>query len=158
MTPRSSLDPATQAAYDGGIFAKILREAAEDRQRKRQDAAARPPLSAAVFVDDDDCRSSAESLAISNMLENAPDAETGAAMLREVARARLRESMPAFWMLEELANPALAATPRTRQPSLPPPVGDGQDWRKRPRKRRAPTARPRVERPVMRPLAMLAAG
>lgn len=158
MTPQSSLDPATQAAYDGGIFAKILREAAEDRERKRRDAAARPPLSAAVFVDDGESRSSAESLAITHMLETAPDAAAGAALMRDVARARLRESMPAFWLLEELANPALAATPRTRQPSLPPPVGDGQDWRKPPRKRRAPTARPRVERPVMRPLAMLAAG
>lgn len=155
MQPRlSNSDPATRAAYEGGVFARIRREAEAERERKRQEAAARKPLSAAVFVDEDVSRDSVEAGALAHLMETAADREAGERAMREYARTVLRQRYGAiYWLLQELADPALADTPRCRQPSLPPPVGDGRDWCRRPKKRsrRTPATRRRFDFAQMAP-------
>lgn len=158
-------DPATRAAYDSGPFAKILREAAADRERKRAEAALRP-MSAAVFIDDDAAASSVEVQALQAARDSAADADMGAQAVEAIARQRLRarfapllQQYPA-WLAAEMDDPALAATPRTLQPALPPPIGDGVPWSK-PRKRRHPGKSPHARREVdysaMRPFPGFAA-
>lgn len=141
MHGQTVVDDATRKAWEAGPFAKILRDAAADRRKKEAEAAARPALSAAVFVDENVSRDSVERLALARLVESAPDPETGADMLRDYARSQLRKTFRGVdW---EHFND-LAYGPRLRQPSLPKPVGNGRDWA-------PPRRKPRPKEPVAFP-------
>lgn len=134
-------DEATRQAWEDGPFAKILRDAAADRQQKAAEAAARPALSAAVFVDEHVSRDSVERLALAHLVESAPDRAEGDALLREYARSQLRKT---FRGVDWDHFDDLAFGPRLRQPPLPRPLGDGRD-------RPAPCRKPRAKAPSMSP-------
>lgn len=134
-------DEATRRAWEAGPFAKILRDAAEDRRRKEAEAAARPALSAAVFVDENVSRDSVEREALRRLTESAPDALIGEEMLRDYARSQLNKT---FRGIDWGHFNDLAYGPRLRQPSLPKPVGNGKDWT-------PPRRKPRPKEPVAFP-------
>ena len=137
------MDAQTRAAWEAGPFARILRDAQADKERHQREAQERSRRlqNAAVWVDEDVSRDPTERGALAHLVESAPNREFGELLMRHYAQSRLRETWRGvdFEHLEQLSAEGLA--PRTRQPPLPKPVGDGQDWRRWPRKRSRPVRR-----------------